>query len=150
MSVRIFLLLIIVGSVLSFISWLVVLLNLDPNQAGFLGLVSFYLSLFLILLGIFLLLGFWLRRKFKSGQIIYQQLATSLRQAIFFSILIIGLALLQRGGVLTWWNSLLFILTLTVLEFFFIVYSRQKKYKPISIITEQDENTNFTSNQSLS
>lgn len=137
MSVKIFLLFIILGSVLSAISWLMVIINIDPNQAGFWGKACFYLSLFLVLLGIFAIFSFWFRRRFTKGQMIYRQLNTSLRQAIFFSILIIGMAMLQRQKLLNWWTTLLFIATLTVLELFFIIYSRQKKY-----LSPQNENTN--------
>jgi hypothetical protein len=45
---------------------------------------------------------------------------------VLLAVLITGLILLQSQRLLTWWNIILFILGLTVLEFFLISYKKEE------------------------
>lgn len=126
MSLKFFLLLMVLGTVISWMSWGLVIFNFDPNQVSFLGLAMFYLSLFLGLAGLIFLFSSWLKSKFFKKQLLFPKLRTSVRHAVFFSILILGWAFLKSQNLLRWWLMLLFILILTVLEFFFISSQRQK------------------------
>lgn len=111
------------------IAWGLVVFYTDPVQAGFLSFSLFYLSLFLTLSGLILLVGNYIRGRFFKKQLIEQRLKTSLRQAIFFSVLIIGWLVLKSQGLAHWWVIVFFILILTVLEFFFISFQKQKVYE---------------------
>jgi len=125
MRIKTFLFLIGLGSILSLVSWLVIIFSVDPGQAGFIGFSVFYLSLFLTLLGLIFLVGQWLRTKIFRKQIIYIRLNTSLRQAVLFALLLIGWAFLQSYGLAHIWNVILLILVLTSLEFFFVTTQKQ-------------------------
>lgn len=125
MSLKVFLVLIITGTVIAWLSWGMTILYFDPGQTGILGFGLFYLSLFLGLSGTIFLVGDWLRAKIFKKQLIFNRLRISVRQAILFTILILGWAFLRSYDVLRWWNLILLILILTILEFFFI--SSQKK-----------------------
>lgn len=124
MKVKVFLFLITFGVVLLWLGWGIIIFYLNPEQVGVLGFTTFYSSLFLALLGTIFLIGNFFRAKLFKKQIIYRRINTSLRQAIFFSLLIIGWAFLHSNSLDTWWNILLFIIALTILEFFFV--SRKK------------------------
>ena len=126
MPVKVFLFLITFGVVLLWVGWGIIIFQLDPDQAGPLGFSNFYLSLFLAFLGTIFLVGNFLRSKFFKKQMIYKRINTSLRQAVFFSLLIISWAFLHSNGLAKWWNILLFILILTVLEFFFVSRKREE------------------------
>lgn len=120
MTLGIFSILMILGTVLSAVSFLIILFYIDPMQAGGLGILLFYAALILSLLGIIHLVGFFLRLKLFRRNNIFYTLSTALRQAIFFTILIVGTLFLQSQKILNWWNIILFVLALTVLEFFFV------------------------------
>jgi len=102
------------------LAWITVLYYINPDTSGFIGLFLFYISLLVALVGTLTLIGFFLRVWFSSEEIVYKHVGVSLRQAILFSVLVIGGLFLQGSRLLTWWNGLLFILGLIVLEMFFI------------------------------
>ena len=122
---RVFLFFITVGAVLFWLGWGIIIFYLDPEQASILNFVSFYVSLFLALVGTIFLFGNALRAKFFKRQLLNSRVSTSFRQAIFFAALIFGWATLQSFGLASWWNVILLILILTVLEFFFVSQRRR-------------------------
>lgn len=107
------------------LAWILVVNLIDPTETGVLGFGFFYSSLFLACLGTMSILGFWLRMKIFRDEIVYKQVGTAFRQAVMFSILVVGSLFLQSKSLLTWWNIILFILALTVFEFFFLSYKKR-------------------------
>ncbi|MDP1709310.1 MAG: hypothetical protein Q8L21_00275 [Candidatus Komeilibacteria bacterium] len=90
--------------------------KIDPRTTLWLGFVSITAALLLFfwsLLGTLLLSHRVWRKKNKP-------VAISLRQASFFSILIVLALYLQRFELLTWWNIVLLISVAVLLELFFI------------------------------
>lgn len=130
MNFKFFLALIILGTIIALASFVLVIFYFDPTQIGFAGFALFYLTLFLALSGVIFLISDSLKAKFNKKLLLYQRLRTSVRHAIFFSLLITGWAFLKASGLLRWWNLLLFILILTLLEFFFISTQKQKNTYP--------------------
>jgi hypothetical protein len=90
----------------------------DPHTTGALTHVLLYLSLFLLCLGLFTLLGTLIRQKFFYG-IYIANLTTSFRQAILLAMLFTGSLYLQSLGLRYWWLQLVLILFLVALEIFF-------------------------------
>ncbi|MAF13395.1 MAG: hypothetical protein CMI53_00675 [Parcubacteria group bacterium] len=125
MSQRVFVVLIVLGTVIASLSWAMIIFYLDPEYTNFFGFSLFYLSFFLTLSGIIFIISDTIKARLFRRQLVYSRLKTSIRQAILFSTLIIGWLFLRSQGLLRWWNILLLILILTALEFFFI--SSQKK-----------------------
>ena len=120
MSLKIFLILIVLGTIFSWIAWGMVIFYFDPEKIDVLGFGIFYLSLFLGLSGLFFSVSNWLKAKIFQKQLLYIRLKNSVRHSILFSILILGWAFLKSQHLLNWWNLILFILVLTGFEFFFI------------------------------
>lgn len=120
MNYKLFLLLILVGTVIAWVMWGAVIFNFDPFETGFLGFSVFYLTLFLGLSGLIFLFSIFIKAKLIKKQTPYQRLNVSLRHSIFFAVLFVFWAFLKSQGLLRWWNLLLLILILTTLEFFFI------------------------------
>lgn len=120
MSLRKYLITMTVITLVCWIAWLIVLFYLDPEQTGLMGFLFFYVSLFFALIGTFSLLGFFVRVWFSKEQVIFRHLGVATRQSLWFSLLLIGTLLLQGAGFIRWWNVLLLIIFLTILEFFFL------------------------------
>lgn len=109
-----------IGTVFSWAAWVIIIINLNPYSSGIIGLIAFYISLFLALVGTIALLGFFIRVWISRKEVIFAHVGTSFRQAILLAIILIGLLLLQSFGALNWWVALLFVSAITLLEFYFL------------------------------
>jgi len=101
--------------------WVFVVTSVDPQEAGILGQVFFYLSTFLVLSGIFTLFFTWLREKSAQENPIF--IGIGFRQGIFVSLLIVVLLFFQSVGILTWWDSLLVAAGICLFELYFLTKS---------------------------
>ena len=126
MSFKKYLILMTFSTFVCWIIWLLVLNYIDPQEAGFLGFIFFYFSLFLSLVGTISIVGLFIRMKILKDELVFRHVSTAFRQAILFSILIIGALFLNSKSLLTWWDMVLFILALSVIEFFFIAYKANR------------------------
>lgn len=122
MGLKNYLLLMVFGTVLCWIAWTLVLFNIDPTQSGIVGMVSFFFSLFFALLGTFALLGFVARRAFRKDAVAFDHISVSLRQSLFFSLVVVGSLLLRAGGLYAWWSMLFLVAGFSLLEFFFLMH----------------------------
>ncbi len=128
MSLKKYLILMGLLTAVCWILWVVVIFNINPFEAEFLGLLLFYISLFLALLGTLSLIGFFLRTLFSKQELVFKHLGGSLRQAFFFSTLIVGTLLLKGTKLYSWWAIILLILGITILEIFFLIKKTPAKY----------------------
>lgn len=110
------------------LSFIVVLFRIDPYTTGALGLALFFISLFFAIWGTLGLLGFIVRRFVQSQVIPFRHIGVSLRQSLWFAILICLTLLLVSQQLLVWWMSLLLVLTLGTLEAFFLSRSLEARY----------------------
>jgi hypothetical protein len=93
---------------------------IDPFNAGVLGFVFFYLTFAFALTSSFSVFGLVFRLWFVKNQLAVKQVATALRQGIWFALLVIVSLILFSHSLLFWWNGLLLIAILAMLEFFFL------------------------------
>lgn len=132
MSLRQYLILVSIGTLIGFATLIVVLFAVNPNEAGLLGFLLFYLSLSVTLIGAVSLVGFGIRMiLYRHENIILREVTAAFRQACFFSIIVIASLILARENLLTWWNALILILILTVLEFFLVSMSARTPREPV-------------------
>jgi len=103
------------------------ILRFDPFQAGFLAFLIFYVCTFLALSGsIFSVSELVLAKIFKRSTTVFL-IQSDIRHAIQFTVLVVTWAILKSNGLLRWWNLLLLILILTVIEFLSISLEREKR-----------------------
>lgn len=127
MTLRLYLIVMSVATVLSWTAVGVVVTMTDPTRTQTSVFIVLFASLFLALTGTLSLLGFlmrvWLLRK---RYFVSREVLTSFRQAILLAVLLIAALVMQSRGILSWWNAVLMVAALTALEFFF-VNGRQAK-----------------------
>jgi Na+/melibiose symporter-like transporter len=115
-----YILAIFIATVFGWASWIVVLMKLSPFTTPELALSLFYTSLFVALAGTFALIIYYLRAWLNKGEIFNSHLNTALRQGMLLSAMIsIGIAF-QRLKVLTWWDGLLLLAIVLLIEFYFM------------------------------
>lgn len=120
MTLKTYLWLIGLASLVALGCFLGILWCFSPQNANPAILILLFLSLFLAMCGFFSLLGlYWrrLRNKTKSAE---HFLGTSFREGTLLSLLLIGFLLMQLGGVLYWWTSLIFLIIVVAIEIAFL------------------------------
>ena len=129
MSVKWYIIIMLIATLMSWIAWMLVIFLINPKDAGTLGFGLFYASLFLALLGIFSMVGLFIRHLHKKKKFIVEKVLVSFRQGMWFAIIVVGALMLQSKDLLTWWNGVLLVLIVTVLEFFFISASTNREHR---------------------
>lgn len=126
MSLKQFLCLIGGTAVFSWMAWGVVLFQVDPEVAGRAGLAVFYSSLSIALVGTFTVLGLALRviwhRIRKQETIAFKYIAQTIRQAVWFSAVIVVSLMLSAANLFTWWSSGTLLIGFIILEGFFLTH----------------------------
>lgn len=129
MSVRLYITIMLIATLLSWASWLLILFMVAPAEAGLLGFIFFYISLFLGLLGTVALIGLLIRHMKTRNKFIVEKVIISFRQGTWLSLLIVTSLLLQSHRLLTWWNITLLVLIAAFLEFFFISAHANREHR---------------------
>ena len=123
MGLKIFKILVLLGTVIVWVNISLIIFYFDPEQISLIGLSIFYASLFLALSGTIFLTSDFLKSKIFRKQLLMNRVRVSVRHAGLFSVLIIGWAILKSQNLLQWWNLVLLLMILAVLEFFFCLFS---------------------------
>jgi hypothetical protein len=89
----------------------------DPYKSGWLTFTFFYISIFLVSLGLLTIIGLIIRQ-WLSPNLYIVNLSHSFRQALLISILVVASFALQAEHLLYWWVEGSLILCLIFLEVF--------------------------------
>src|SRR3989338_5328985 len=95
MPIKLFSLLILLGTILAWTAWGMIVVYFNPEQAGILVFGAFYASLYLGLSGSFYLIADWAKSKIFRRQLLLLRLRTSVRHSIFFSLIIVAFAVFK-------------------------------------------------------
>lgn len=126
MSLKKYLILMTIACILCWGGWSLVLFLVNPFSAGWIGIVLFYTALFLGLASLFSIVGFVVRFVIIKHEFAYKHVRTAFRQGLMFSLLVVGALFLQAEKLLVWWNLILMIVLLGVIEYAFIVKEGNK------------------------
>jgi hypothetical protein len=115
MTLRQFMTIMVLATVLCWISFGMVVINIDPFQGSNVGFTFFYLSLFFALLGTASLMTFLGYRFFSREDLpMVRYVKKSFRYGIFFSLTGNALLFLQINAYLNFWNFTLFLLVIAL------------------------------------
>jgi len=115
MNLKQYLFIMLFGTVLCWVAWFFVILNVDPFQDNGTGLTFFYVSLALALLGTVSVLSFSLRNYFSRRNLpMFRYVQRSFKDAFVVSVIFVLMLFLQGKGYLNWWNTGVFILALVL------------------------------------
>lgn len=109
-----------IGTVLSLVAWGLVVFFIDPQKSGIPGRFVFYLCFFLFLSGVFIILLTWLKKKSKKEDVALAEIGISFREGILLALLVITLFVLQSFRVLVWWDGLLAVAGIFLIELYFL------------------------------
>jgi hypothetical protein len=122
MSLRAYLVLMILATFACFFSFTIAVMMIDPNTTNWVGFILFYFSLFFSLMGLMSILGFVLRFIFLRKELESHLVLVAFRQAFLVSFLVVAVLFLLARGLFSWLNLLLIIIVFSALEFFLLSY----------------------------
>ncbi len=114
-----FLVLGIIGTLVSWGTWIVVLTQINPESSRGVAPALFFSSLWLALAGTATVIGFLARHLFEREGVPYRQMAVAIRQAVNVSTLAVVVLALQAGGALNVWTGLLSLVMAVCIEAFY-------------------------------
>ena len=135
MTLRQYLTIMIVSSVLCWVAWAIVIINIDPFQSGLFGFFFFYITTFFSLLGSLSIIAFLIYRFFSRDALaMFHYVKKSFHYACLISLLAIILLFLQGNRLLNWWNFGAFALLVVLVASF--LFSTKNSHAKIIISKE--------------
>jgi hypothetical protein len=120
MSLKLYLWGLKIWTLVSFVAVSAVVYFYDPNQGG-VNLIFFYSSVFLFLGGMFTLLLTLSRKKYtEDDEVLLINVGMSFRQGMLLALLGVILLGMQSFRVLVWWDGLLVLAGILLVELFFL------------------------------
>ena len=104
----------------SFFALGAVIIYVDPQNSAWVGVVLFYLTAFFSISGIFNLLLLFIRQKLLGEEMAVESVGLSFRQGILLTSITIGILILQSFRVLVWWDALLVVAGVFLVELYFL------------------------------
>jgi len=129
MSFRSYILLMLLATLLAWGGWAYVLVTVDPFQAGILGLVLFYVTMFFGTTGSVTLLELLVRLGILRRQdLLVREVKTSFRHAILLStvavVSLLASAFAPIGSSARWWILFVLIFVAVGIEYMFLIVQR--------------------------
>jgi len=125
MHLRAYLMAMGLATVLAAATFFLVLFQLDPGLTGALGFTLFYLSLLLTLVGVLSMVGFLARALTRRTEVLSRLAVIAFRQATLISALTVAALFLHGERLLSWWNALILVALVTMIEFLFLTGARR-------------------------
>jgi len=120
MSLKNYLILFAVGTLLSWGAWAIVLTQMNPDVNRAVTVTAFAVSLGFAVAGTFAFVGFGVRALFGKDPVLFRVLRTSVRQGVVVAVLLEGLLVLQAMRWFAWWNVVPLVVFFILLEGFFL------------------------------
>lgn len=124
MTLRDYLIALSVGTLAALAAAGIVIFAIDPVSAGGLAFLALYVTIGSAGIGLFSLIGTLVRMLRNPQADVGMVVARSLRQGIFFSVLLVVALSLSSHNMLTVWTVLLLVILVTLVEFFFLIGRR--------------------------
>ncbi len=124
MSIKTYLLIISLATLLAWLSWFMVVMNMNPDTGGLRPILFFYLSMIVSLTGVFAILGLILRCLRNKKEPIFYKALRSFRQGFWLAGIAAGSLFLFQQQILTYLSGGLLIGIFIFLEL--LVLTRQR------------------------
>lgn len=98
--------------------FLIIVIN--PETANWIALSLIYFSLFLSLSSLITIISFIIRKKINKKELPFYLIKTSFRQSFSFAFLIIATLFMLAQNLFSWFNILIIIIILSIIEYIFI------------------------------
>ncbi len=118
MGYRPFIWLMVAATAASMLGWVYILLHVDPGEAGIVGFVLFYLTLFASSVGLLTLAGVTVRVHVRKRQATaFREVRVAFRHGVLLSFVAILSLALSANGLLNFWWFLGFVIVIGGIEY---------------------------------
>ncbi len=121
MSLRTYFVGIIVSTFLAWSAFYMTITNIDPFVTDKAGMISFFVSLFLGMLGLVILILIYFRSRVYAVAELYEKMPVILRQSLLISFFGTAMIGMQAMRVLRWWTALMLLIILVLVEMSFYI-----------------------------
>lgn len=120
--------LMLIGTSVSWASWVMVLFGVNPDESGFMGFVMFYLTLTMSLIGTLSVFELSIRKMLgRDHLVLTRDVRTSFRHGVLFSLIsVVSLALTTQGWF-SWWVAVLILIASGCIEFLALVIQESRR-----------------------
>jgi hypothetical protein len=132
MTFKQFLLTMLMATLIVWLAWGFILLNIDPMVSGWSGLVFFFGTLLVALIGTIAIFGTVARRVLKPRDLVSRQVLSSFRQAVWLSLILVITLILLSQSVFRLWIISLVIAVFAMVELAFLSARR----RPMGLVDE--------------
>jgi hypothetical protein len=108
------------ASAAAWIGWVFVIHSVDPINAGALGFLLFYVTIFIAMLGTTVFFGTLIRLWLRPKEVTYRHTLRSFRQGIILSCLFLAALFLLSFELLRWWSGTLLVILFSFVELVFV------------------------------
>lgn len=108
------------SSVVSWLSFYMVIERLDPFVNPVTAFVSISVTMFLALTGTFTILGFYLRLFWLKNSLYFYNINVSFRQGVLLAFAVCIMLGFQAFRILNWWDGMIIVLVVAIIEFSFL------------------------------
>ncbi len=128
MSYRSYLLIMLAGTLVAWSGWALVLLRINPKEAGLLGLTSFYVTLFMGMVGLLTLVELLINvHLMKKRELLIREVKMAFRRAVLLALICVLSLIFSSVGKFSWWILLVFIAVAAAIEYIFMLISHSRR-----------------------
>jgi hypothetical protein len=128
MGYRFFVALMTLGGLVAWCLLAYVIINVNPDEAGLMGLTAFYIALYASLVGLLSLLGIVFRVHVRGRkQTAFREVRIAFRHAILLAGVAVFALVLSSLGWLAWWNFVLLLAVVGSLEYVFLTIQESRR-----------------------
>ncbi len=98
---------------------LVALVNLTSPEMGALSYGSLFITVFLLLVCLATIIGFYGRRRMSNNEVLYKNLKNAFRQGTLVALYLTVLLILRAADLLNWWDAALLLISIISFDMFF-------------------------------
>ncbi|MCE9586214.1 hypothetical protein K8R04_02755 [Candidatus Uhrbacteria bacterium] len=105
-----------------------VIYNVNPDDAGLMGLTAFYIALYASLVGLISFGGIIFRVHIRGRkQTAYREVRIAFRHGLLLAGIAVSSLILSSLGYLAWWNFLLILAAVGTLEYVFLTIQESRR-----------------------
>lgn len=119
MSLRLYLFSLYLTAIIALGLFLVIFMGVNPYNAPTWLVLLFYGVIFIFLLSIFAIIGFYLKVRISNREVVFAHLIPTLRQGALFSFALTGILFFEQVKVLNLWTIVVFLIAIILIELFF-------------------------------
>ena len=109
-----------IGTLISFGAFCAVIFLTDPIDIGYVAFILFYVTFFLTISGISVLLLTWLWHKMAKDVVTLGEVGMAVRQGMLLGMSITIIVGMQQAKILLWWDALIVMGVVFLVELYFL------------------------------